>query len=121
MTRSRHITVLGRILQGEADLELAINLLNSEGCVTSRKLKIGEILDPGKVESYISTQPLRNANSPLPLKTTPVGAEPLASVGGGMVITSGTIEPVPVYRVETPVPLSAIHTGDPELKATPTH
>ena len=60
------------------------------------------------------------SKSELPLKTAPVGAAGLLPPeGGGMVTTKGTIWPVPLYSVETPVPLSATHHGLVELRARP--
>src|SRR5438552_19141846 len=57
--------------------------------------------------------------SPLGLTTRPVGAEVSSAAGAGIVTTKGTIAPVPVYRVEGPVPLSAIQIGLPGPKAMP--
>src|SRR5205809_336974 len=56
---------------------------------------------------------------PLPLKTRPVGAAGPGPEGTGIVTTSGTIDPAPVYSVERPVPLSAIQTGLVALKSIP--
>src|SRR5712691_207337 len=48
----------------------------------------------------------------VPLKTLPVGAAVVPAglpLGGGIVTTSGTAVPSPLYKVATPAPLSDTH------------
>src|SRR6185369_16417315 len=54
------------------------------------------------------------------LKTVPVGAEgPVCPLAGGMVTTRGWGAPVKSYKVDSPIPLSEIHQGDPEARESP--
>src|SRR3954468_14234460 len=54
------------------------------------------------------------------LKTTPVGAANGALLDdGGIVTTSPCFAPLPLYKVESPVPLSAPHHGLPAERASP--
>src|SRR6476620_2414995 len=57
-------------------------------------------------------------NFPVPLNTRPVGAD-CAPDPEGILTTNGTMLPVPVYNVESPVPLSATQAGLPPLKSKP--
>ena len=55
---------------------------------------------------------LLTTNPVLPLKTVPVGSFATVTV-------NGTFEPVPVYSVESPVPLSDTHQGEVALAEIP--
>src|SRR5713226_1420670 len=59
--------------------------------------------------------PFSETTKPLgPLKTLPVGAAVVPAglpAGGGIVTTSGTAVPSPLYKVATPAPLSDTHQG----------
>ena len=71
--------------------------------------------------------PCRDTTKPLVLlKTTPVGAAvvPAGLPGGGGIVTtsgepSGNRLPFPLYRVDTPVPLSATHHGLEGVETSP--
>src|SRR5258708_39197888 len=62
-------------------------------------------------------------NDEVPLKMRPVGLALVPPAGGGIVTTrgepTGKDVPSPRYKVESPVPLSAIQNGDVGPKAKP--
>src|SRR5882672_1199201 len=77
---------------------------------------------PSSVENRKTERwPGTTSKAPLKaLKTVPVGADaPSCPLGGGIVTTRLCASPVPSYRVESPVPLSEIHQGEPEDRDMP--
>src|SRR5882672_7044289 len=77
---------------------------------------------PSSVENRKTERwPGTTSKAPLKaLKTVPVGADaPSCPLGGGIVTTRLCASPVPSYKVESPVPLSEIHQGEPEDRDMP--
>src|SRR3954470_10413877 len=86
----------------------------------TRRMALVPLLQPEIVPSSVSKMKRSPKKSEPPLKTTPVGEAGGVPPGcTGIVTTSGTIPPEPLYSVETPVPLSATHHGLLELRASP--
>src|SRR5512147_26190 len=88
-------------------------------CVGSTPEFQPEIVPSSVTNRKRAVLPGTSSKPVVPLKTVPVGTPGSLPVAGGTVTTSDCATPAPLYRVESPVPLSAAHHGVVELRERP--